>query len=140
MSGAMDGTETGKAVRYSKVWNLPNILTYGRIVAVPIVAGLLMGLDAFMWRESVAANRMAVSSVPWFMLVLVCLLRWVYARHQYRYLYWALFLFGLLLFSYLLVRSKLFHKLGRVRWKGREYATGSHASEPRRSTRVKAVS
>lgn len=26
----------------SKVWNLPNILTYGRIVAVPAVAGLLM--------------------------------------------------------------------------------------------------
>lgn len=42
MSGAMDGTGTGKAVRYSKVWNLPNILTYGRIVAVPVVAGLLL--------------------------------------------------------------------------------------------------
>jgi CDP-diacylglycerol--glycerol-3-phosphate 3-phosphatidyltransferase len=26
----------------SKFWNLPNILTYGRIVAVPVVAGLLM--------------------------------------------------------------------------------------------------
>jgi CDP-diacylglycerol--glycerol-3-phosphate 3-phosphatidyltransferase len=26
----------------SKVWNLPNILTYGRIAAVPAVAGLLM--------------------------------------------------------------------------------------------------
>jgi len=60
-----------------------------------VVAGLLMGLDAFMWRESVAANRMAVSSVPWFMLVLVCLLRWLYARQQHRFLYWALFLFGL---------------------------------------------
>jgi hypothetical protein len=60
-----------------------------------VVAGLLLGLDAFMWRESVAANRMAVASVPWFMLVLVCLLRWVYARHQFRFLYWALFLFGL---------------------------------------------
>ena len=42
MSGAMDGTGTGKAVRYSKVWNLPNILTYGRIAAVPVVAGLLL--------------------------------------------------------------------------------------------------
>src|ERR1041385_3492816 len=60
-----------------------------------VVAGLLMGLDAFMWRESVTANRMAVSSAPWFMLVLVCLLRWLYARHQLRFLYWALFLFGL---------------------------------------------
>lgn len=48
MSDAMDGTESGKAVAYSKVWNLPNILTYGRIVAVPLVAGLLLwgGNDA----------------------------------------------------------------------------------------------
>ncbi|HSU55237.1 MAG TPA: DUF2723 domain-containing protein, partial [Candidatus Dormibacteraeota bacterium] len=60
-----------------------------------IIAGLLMGLDGFMWRESVAANRMAVASVPWFLLVLVCLLRWLYAPEQRRYLYWALFLFGL---------------------------------------------
>ena len=51
-----------------------------------VVAGLLMGLDAFMWRESVTPNRMAVASVPWFMLVLVCLLRWLYARHQLRFL------------------------------------------------------
>lgn len=50
MSGIMDGTETEKAVRYSKVWNLPNILTYGRIVAVPIVAGLLLwGGDNARW-------------------------------------------------------------------------------------------
>ena len=28
--------------KFSKVWNLPNILTYGRIVAVPLVGGLLM--------------------------------------------------------------------------------------------------
>ena len=31
-----------RAVQHSKVWNLPNILTYGRILAVPAVAGLLM--------------------------------------------------------------------------------------------------
>jgi len=29
-------------VAFSKVWNLPNLLTYGRIIAVPLVAGLLM--------------------------------------------------------------------------------------------------
>lgn len=34
----------------SKVWNLPNILTYGRILAVPLVAGLLMyGGEAARW-------------------------------------------------------------------------------------------
>jgi cardiolipin synthase (CMP-forming) len=31
--------------KVSKVWNVPNLLTYGRIVAVPIVAGLLMWGD-----------------------------------------------------------------------------------------------
>lgn len=46
----MDGTETDKAVRYSKVWNLPNILTYGRIAAVPVVAALLLwGGDNARW-------------------------------------------------------------------------------------------
>jgi cardiolipin synthase (CMP-forming) len=48
MSDAMDGTQVPKSVNHSKVWNLPNILTYGRIVAVPVVAGLLLwgGSDA----------------------------------------------------------------------------------------------
>jgi len=42
MSDAMSETQIPKAVTHSKVWNLPNILTYGRIVAVPAVAGLLL--------------------------------------------------------------------------------------------------
>lgn len=46
----MNGTETDKPVRYSKVWNLPNILTYGRIAAVPVVAALLLwGGDNARW-------------------------------------------------------------------------------------------
>lgn len=40
--GVMNQSDTGKAAPYSKVWNLPNILTYGRIAAVPVVAGLLL--------------------------------------------------------------------------------------------------
>lgn len=28
--------------RHSKIWNIPNLLTYGRIVIIPAVAGLLM--------------------------------------------------------------------------------------------------
>ena len=59
-----------------------------------VVAGLLLGLDGFMWKESVAVNRIAVSSVPWFLIVLLCLLRWFYAPYQYRYLYWSLFVLG----------------------------------------------
>ena len=38
----MTESRVDKVVAYSKVWNLPNILTYGRIVAVPVVAGLMM--------------------------------------------------------------------------------------------------
>lgn len=38
----MDGMDSDGTAAYSKVWNLPNILTYGRIVAVPVVAGLLL--------------------------------------------------------------------------------------------------
>jgi len=60
-----------------------------------VSAGLLLGLDGFMWKESVVVNRIAVTSVPWFLAVLVCLLRWIYAPHQLRYAYWAAFLFGL---------------------------------------------
>lgn len=41
MNDGAAGTER-KVAAYSKVWNLPNMLTYGRIAAVPAVAGLLM--------------------------------------------------------------------------------------------------
>lgn len=35
---------------HSKIWNVPNILTYGRIIAVPVVAGLLLwGGDTSRW-------------------------------------------------------------------------------------------
>jgi len=60
-----------------------------------LVAGLLTGLDGFMWRESVAVNRIAVSSVPVFLLMLVMLMRWFYSPHQMRYAYWAAFIFGI---------------------------------------------
>lgn len=42
MSEIVGGMGAGKVAKFSKVWNLPNILTYGRIAAVPLVAGLLM--------------------------------------------------------------------------------------------------
>lgn len=46
------GTSAGRRkTRFSEIWNLPNILTYTRIAAVPLVAGLLMwgGLNARWW-------------------------------------------------------------------------------------------
>jgi thioredoxin-like negative regulator of GroEL len=59
------------------------------------VAGLLLGFGSVMWSESVVINRISPFGVPWVMLVLTCLLRWIYAPHQRRYLYWAMFFFGI---------------------------------------------
>lgn len=62
-----------------------------------VVAGLIVGLDGFMWSESIVVNRISVFGVPWLLLVMLCLLRWIYAPHQMRYTYWALFIFGICL-------------------------------------------
>ncbi|HEX7576522.1 MAG TPA: DUF2723 domain-containing protein [Verrucomicrobiae bacterium] len=67
----------------------------GAICAVcGITAGLLLGFDNFMWKESVVINRISLFDVPWLMMVAVCLMRWIYAPHQKRYLYIAMFFFG----------------------------------------------
>ena len=63
-------------------------------VVTGIVAGLMLGFDGFMWKESVVINRISIFDVPWLMVVAVCLLRWIYAPHQRRYLYIAMFFFG----------------------------------------------
>jgi tetratricopeptide (TPR) repeat protein len=48
-----------------------------------------------MWSESVVINRISLFGVPWLTVVLVLLLRWIYAPQQRRYLYWAMFVYGL---------------------------------------------
>jgi hypothetical protein len=58
-------------------------------------AGLLLGFGGVMWSESVAINRISLFGVVWVALVLTLLLRWIYAPHQRRYLYWAMFCFGI---------------------------------------------
>jgi tetratricopeptide (TPR) repeat protein len=63
-------------------------------VVCGITAGLLLGFDNFMWKESVVINRISVFDVPWLMVVAVCMMRWIYAPHQRRYLYTAMFFFG----------------------------------------------
>ena len=35
-------TSGARKTKFSEIWNLPNVLTYGRIAAVPLVGGLLM--------------------------------------------------------------------------------------------------
>src|SRR5947199_5142390 len=60
-----------------------------------IVAGLLLGLGGVMWSESVAINRISLFGVPWVMMVMLCLFRWIYAPHQRRYLFIGFFFLGI---------------------------------------------
>lgn len=58
-----------------------------------VVSGLLMGLNGFTWSQSVIVEVYMFGVVS-LMIVLLCLLRWIYAPHQLRYAYLALFMFG----------------------------------------------
>ncbi|HEY4415443.1 MAG TPA: DUF2723 domain-containing protein, partial [Verrucomicrobiae bacterium] len=58
------------------------------------VTGLLLGLGAFMWKESVAINRISLFGVPWMLAMILCLMRWAYAPNQKRYLYAAMLMYG----------------------------------------------
>src|SRR5216117_3843517 len=57
------------------------------------VAGMLIGFNGFMWSQAVIVEVYPFSLLS-FVGVLACLLRWIYAPHQKRYLYWGMFLFG----------------------------------------------
>ena len=59
------------------------------------VAGMMMGLDGSVWGEAVVINRISVFAVPCLILVLLCLMRWMYAPRQKRYLYLAMFFYGI---------------------------------------------
>jgi hypothetical protein len=59
------------------------------------VAGVLLGLGGVTWSESVAINRISLFGVPWVMIVMLCLLRWIYAPSRRRYLFCAMFFFGI---------------------------------------------
>jgi tetratricopeptide (TPR) repeat protein len=58
------------------------------------VAGALLGFNGFMWSQSVIVEVYSFSLAS-LMMVLLCLLRWIYAPHQRRYLYLALFFHGI---------------------------------------------
>ena len=59
-----------------------------------VTAGLMLGLGSSMWKESVVINRISLFGVPWLMIVLLCLMRWIYAPRQRWYLYIGMFFFG----------------------------------------------
>ncbi|MFM2294950.1 MAG: hypothetical protein RLZZ350_1363, partial [Verrucomicrobiota bacterium] len=56
-------------------------------------AGFLIGFNSYMWSQAVIVEVYPFGVLS-LMGVLLCLLRWIYAPHQRRYLYGALFLFG----------------------------------------------
>jgi Flp pilus assembly protein TadD len=58
------------------------------------IAGMLLGFNGFMWSQSVIVEVYSFS-VASLMLVLLCLLRWMYAPHQWKYLFLALFFHGI---------------------------------------------
>src|SRR6266850_1728105 len=58
------------------------------------VAGTLIGFNGYMWSQSVIVEVYGFS-VASFMIVMLCLLRWIYAPYQRRYLYLALFFHGI---------------------------------------------
>jgi hypothetical protein len=60
-----------------------------------LTAGLMMGFGSSMWKESVVINRISLFGVPWLMLVLLSMMRWMYAPQQRRYLYAAMLFFGI---------------------------------------------
>ena len=63
-------------------------------IAAGYVAGLLIGFNGFMWSQAVIVEVYTLSVLS-LMGVLCCLLRWIHAQHQRRYLLWAFFLFGI---------------------------------------------
>ena len=58
------------------------------------IAGMLIGFNGFMWSQSVIVEVYTLSVLS-LAGVLVCLMRWIYAPHQNRYLYLAFFWFGI---------------------------------------------
>lgn len=57
------------------------------------ISALLFGFNGFFWSQSVIVEVYPFSVLS-FMLVLCCLLHWIYAPEQRKYLYWAAFWFG----------------------------------------------
>lgn len=63
-------------------------------MAAGFVSGMLLGFNGYMWSQSVIVEVYSFSILS-LMCVLLCLLRWIYAPHQLRYLYLAMFIFGI---------------------------------------------
>ena len=58
------------------------------------VSATLLAYNGYMWSQAVIVEVYPFSVLS-LCLVICCLMRWMYAPHQRRYLYWAAFLFGI---------------------------------------------
>jgi tetratricopeptide (TPR) repeat protein len=74
--------------------NLERRLENALCLVAGFVSGMLIGFNGFMWSQAVIVEVYTLSVLS-LMVVLLCLLRWLYAPHQHRYLYLALFTFGI---------------------------------------------
>jgi tetratricopeptide (TPR) repeat protein len=74
--------------------NLDRKLESAICIVSGFVAGTLIGFNGYMWSQSVIVEVYPLSVVS-LMCVVAFLMRWMYAPHQHRYLYWAFFLFGI---------------------------------------------
>jgi len=63
-------------------------------VVAGLVAGMLLGFNGFMWSQAVIVEVYPLSVLS-LSGVLVCMMRWVYAPHQRRYLFLAFFFYGI---------------------------------------------
>ena len=73
---------------------LPRKLENAICVVSGVTAGLLMAYNGYMWSQSVIVEVYPLSVLS-LMGVCCLVLRWMYAPHQLRYIYWAWFLFGI---------------------------------------------
>lgn len=82
----MEGIEELKAI----------VGTWGNAICMVsgFVAAGLIGFNGYLWSQSIIVEVYSFG-VASFMVVMVFLLRWIYAPHQYRYLYYALFFHGI---------------------------------------------
>ncbi len=66
----------------------------GLCIVAGFVAGMLLAFNGFMWSQAVIVEVYTLSVLS-LAGVLICLMRWIYAPHQRRYLYFAFFWFGI---------------------------------------------
>lgn len=74
--------------------NLPRRTENLICVVSGFVAGCLLAFNGFYWSQSVIVEVYCFGVFS-FMITLCCLMRWLYAPHQRRYLYLAAFVFGI---------------------------------------------